>query len=111
MGTAARSKIESPQDESLLSPAFHPSAFSRDELIVCYSLRGIPVADIRSYFTRFTVMLSGNTAASRCLLVVLHVLWFKYIQCTNYAVYNITGLTDGADVFTSAPSVRPVISN
>ena len=56
-------------------------------------------------------MLSGNTAASRCLLVVLHVLWFKYIQCTNYAVYNITGLTDGADVFTSAPSVRPVIRN
>ena len=47
MGTAARSIIESPQDESLLSPAFYPSAFSRDELIVCYSLRGIPVADIR----------------------------------------------------------------
>ena len=30
-----------------LSPAFYPSALSRDELIVFYSLRGLPVADIR----------------------------------------------------------------
>ena len=44
------------------SPAFHPSAFSRDELIVYYSLCGIPVYTpyvvylLESYFRRFTVM-------------------------------------------------------
>lgn len=35
------------QDQALFSPAFYPSAFSRNELIVYYSLCGLPVADIQ----------------------------------------------------------------
>ena len=35
------------QDRALLSPAFYPSVFTRNELIVYYSLCGLPVADIQ----------------------------------------------------------------
>ena len=33
-------------DESVLSPALYSGAFTREELVSYYSLRGLPIADI-----------------------------------------------------------------